>query len=75
MAILQSEPDRYGGIVVDGACLPCDPASFANDLAASLDVWRDEGARVVWLLPLIATVLVIFAKRARRFDAESEAPR
>ncbi len=33
------------------------------------------GARVVWLLPLIATVLVIFAKRARRFDAESEAPR
>lgn len=30
------------------------------------------GARVVWLLPLIATVLVIFARRARQFDTATE---
>ncbi len=30
------------------------------------------GARVVWLLPLIATVLLIFARRARKFDAGAE---
>ncbi|MCU9849590.1 hypothetical protein OEZ60_16440 [Defluviimonas sp. WL0024] len=30
------------------------------------------GARVIWLLPLMATVLMIFARRARRFDPVGE---
>ncbi|WP_347312551.1 hypothetical protein [Defluviimonas sp. SAOS-178_SWC] len=30
------------------------------------------GARVIWLLPLIATVMVVFARRARQFDAATE---
>ena len=30
------------------------------------------GARVIWLLPVIATVLMIFARRARQFDAATE---
>lgn len=30
------------------------------------------GARVIWLLPLIATVLVVFARRSRRFEAPAE---
>jgi hypothetical protein len=31
------------------------------------------GARVIWLLPLIATILVVFARRSRRFDVPAEA--
>ncbi len=30
------------------------------------------GARVIWLLPLVAAILVIFADRARQFDAPAE---
>jgi hypothetical protein len=31
------------------------------------------GARVIWLLPLMATILLIFAHRSRRFEAPAEA--
>ena len=31
------------------------------------------GARVIWLLPLAATILVVFARRSRQFDVPSEA--
>lgn len=31
------------------------------------------GARVIWLLPLVATILVVFARRSRQFDVPSEA--
>lgn len=30
------------------------------------------GARVIWLLPLMATILVIFARRTRQFEAPGE---
>lgn len=30
------------------------------------------GARVIWLLPLIASILVVFARRSRRFEAPTE---
>lgn len=31
------------------------------------------GARVIWLLPMMATILLIFALRSRRFEAPTEA--
>ena len=30
------------------------------------------GSRVIWLLPLMATILVIFARRTRQFEAPGE---
>ena len=30
------------------------------------------GARVIWLLPLTATIMMIFARRARQFDIPAE---
>lgn len=30
------------------------------------------GARVIWLLPLIATIMVVFARRSRRFETPAE---
>jgi 8-oxo-dGTP pyrophosphatase MutT (NUDIX family) len=51
--------DSYGGVVVDAAGLPADPAAFGAALRSSVVSWRDAGRRGVWLkLPLQHAALV-----------------
>lgn len=47
--MIASTPNHFGGAVVDSESLPDSPGTFTAELAASLDVWRREEVRVVWL--------------------------
>jgi 8-oxo-dGTP pyrophosphatase MutT (NUDIX family) len=49
MQIIQAEKNPFGGVVVDSSALPEDPERFAACLDYSLEVWKAEGARLVWL--------------------------
>jgi 8-oxo-dGTP pyrophosphatase MutT (NUDIX family) len=46
---LDHAPDQFGGIVVDPEKLPQDADEFAHRLRHSLDSWRSDGRRLVWL--------------------------
>ena len=48
-APLSGQRDVYDGIIVDPAGLPAEPQEFAAALRASLDAWRGEGVRGVWV--------------------------
>eukprot|EP00435_Cladocopium_sp_Y103_P008568 s2931_g2.t1 len=41
--------DFYGGVIVDPAAVPAEENTFRNILASSLDEWRKQGKRGVWL--------------------------
>lgn len=63
--ILRFSPNQFGGVVVDADALPRAPAEFGRRLAASLDAWRADGRKVVWLdIPLSLAALVPAAARA-----------
>lgn len=47
--ILDAKDDAYGGVIVDDARLPSDPAEFEARLALSLQQWKRRGVRGVWL--------------------------
>jgi ADP-ribose pyrophosphatase YjhB (NUDIX family) len=65
MALLPAEHNPFGGVVMDPAGLPSDPGVFSRALAESVQVWRDEGVRVVWLqVPLALAPLVPVAVEA-----------
>jgi 8-oxo-dGTP pyrophosphatase MutT (NUDIX family) len=49
MKILEHTPDQFGGIIVDADQLPADPDQFADQLHFSMDTWRSEGRRLVWV--------------------------
>ena len=49
MDILPFSPDQFGGILVETETLPEDSNDFEAALAASLDHWRSDGARLVWI--------------------------
>jgi len=49
MQPLDHAPDQFGGIIVDVEQLPEDVAEFTERLGHSLEVWRAEGRRLVWL--------------------------
>lgn len=49
MEVLPYSPDQFGGIIVEPATLPDDPAAFRQQLDHSLNVWTGEGYRLVWL--------------------------
>jgi ADP-ribose pyrophosphatase YjhB (NUDIX family) len=52
-ALLACTADRYGGLSIDSAALPSSVEAFAAALEASLQAWRQEGKRGIWLsLPL-----------------------
>ena len=46
---LVSDPDQFGGIIVDSNQLPDDADEFAERLGTSLNAWRSEGRRLVWI--------------------------
>lgn len=61
MDLLDSERNPFDGRVVNLDDLPADTASFRSRLEYSIERWRAEGIRVVWLrlsLPLAAYVPV-----------------
>ena len=49
MDTLASSPDQFGGIIVDSEQLPDDVDEFAERLRNSLNLWREEGRRLVWV--------------------------
>jgi len=74
--LLPFEGDAYHGIKVDPSALPVgDPAAFAARLAASLDHWRAESRRGVWLkLPLPGAASLVPAAIAAGFVAHHAEP-
>ena len=63
--ILAFAPNQFGGAVVDADALPSAPAEFGGRLSASLEAWRADGFKVVWLdIPLAKAALVPAAARA-----------
>lgn len=57
--LLQAKNDRYDGVIIDPACLPADEASFVASLRASLDSWKSQHKKGIWLkLPIQNSNLV-----------------
>src|SRR2546421_4580158 len=66
--LLASEPDQFGGIIVDADQLPADPEQFSAALDRSLKTWRSDGKRLVWLgVPLARAALIPVAVSAGFF--------
>ena len=64
MEMLSGAENPFRGVMVDPAALPADPDVFAARLAASLEAWRAEGDRVVWLdVPILCADLIPVAVR------------
>jgi 8-oxo-dGTP pyrophosphatase MutT (NUDIX family) len=49
MEIIPAQPNPFGGIVVESADLPPDPAVFTDRLRFSITGWKDQRVKVVWL--------------------------
>jgi 8-oxo-dGTP pyrophosphatase MutT (NUDIX family) len=63
--MLDAKEDPYGGVVVNDAALPSDPAKFGKVLTASLAAWTNKGKRGVWLkVPKVKTALLPVAIEA-----------
>lgn len=60
--VLHGAEDRFGGVTItldEKEHGQTDPASFYSDLAQSLDVWREQGKRGIWLhVPTAAAQLI-----------------
>ena len=53
MKIIESTENAFGGIVTESDSLAADPGVFSGQLQKSLELWRNDGHRVVWLrLPI-----------------------
>lgn len=73
--LLAAKDDAYGGVIVDEARLPADPAEFDARLAASLARWQARGVRGVWLkLPTTLAPLVGAAVSAHGFGYHHAEP-
>jgi 8-oxo-dGTP pyrophosphatase MutT (NUDIX family) len=61
MDVLPFSPDQFGGVIVESDALPAD-AEFSKTLQASLETWRNEGKRLVWLkVPIERAALIPLA--------------
>jgi 8-oxo-dGTP pyrophosphatase MutT (NUDIX family) len=49
MDIIKAQPNQFGGMIVEAADLPERPEVFAEQLAAGIAAWKDQGVKVVWL--------------------------
>jgi len=59
MQPLTSTTDRFGGIVIDPAHLPNEPAEFSARLDHSLDSWRSQQVELVWIeIPIASSALI-----------------
>src|ERR1043165_8546253 len=57
--MLAHEPDMFGGVLVQSDGLPEDAETFRHELAESLEHWRAEAKRLVWLdVPLERAQLI-----------------
>ncbi len=74
MELLPFTPDMFNGVAID-AELPADPAEFDAALGASLETWRGDGRRLVWLkVPLDRSALVpVAVKHGFAFHHANEA--
>lgn len=65
MSLLTARKNPYQGLRIEPSALPVDTVDFANQLAASLSIWQDEGIKVVWLpIPSAHAALVPLAVAA-----------
>jgi len=49
METIKAQKNLFGGLVVDSADLPVSLPEFTSRLEYSLEVWKSEGVKVVWL--------------------------
>jgi 8-oxo-dGTP pyrophosphatase MutT (NUDIX family) len=64
MDTLPFSPDQFRGVIVDAEHLPED-AAFATALIHSLETWKREGFRLVWLdVPIARAALIPLAVAA-----------
>ena len=49
MKLLQGERNRYDGMLVNAGELPDSAEAFSGRLSVSLDQWRRDGIKLVWL--------------------------
>src|SRR6266851_4694754 len=68
MDTLAHEPDQFGGLIVDSESLSEDVNEFGDRLNHSLETWRSEGFRLVWLsVPIRLSAVIPVATRAGFF--------
>jgi 8-oxo-dGTP diphosphatase len=61
MDVLPHSPDQFGGMIVDSDGLPPD-GTFGQTLQSSLEAWRSDGRKLVWLkVPIERAALVPMA--------------
>jgi 8-oxo-dGTP diphosphatase len=65
MDLLEHAPDQFGGVIVDAAQLPASAEEFSERLQQSIDHWRAEGKRLVWIdIPRTQASLIPVATEA-----------
>ncbi len=65
MELIQAAPNPFGGVEVDPDALSGPAERFREQLAHSLEAWRAEGYKVVWLMvPISKAALVPAAVEA-----------
>jgi 8-oxo-dGTP pyrophosphatase MutT (NUDIX family) len=75
MEILSHAPDQFGGVIVETEALPSDPTEFEPQLDHSLETWRSQGSRLVWLkVPIERSALIpVATQRGFFFHHSNEA--
>jgi 8-oxo-dGTP pyrophosphatase MutT (NUDIX family) len=64
MDVLPFSPDQFDGVIVESDALPAD-AEFSKQLQASLEAWKSEGKRLIWLkVPIERAALIPVAVNA-----------
>ena len=64
-AVLACAPDMFGGIIVESETLPADGDAFEAALRRSLETWKSDGVRLVWLgVPIQRAPLIPIAVAA-----------
>jgi len=59
ISLLAATNDKFGGIIIDESGLPRDAQTFIDSLRMSLELWRMEGKKGIWLkLPILNSNLV-----------------
>ena len=65
MDTLANSPDQFGGIIVESEQLPEDAEEFGERLQTSIETWRADGRRLVWIdVPIEKAQLVPVATKA-----------
>eukprot|EP00210_Caulerpa_lentillifera_P001214 g1170.t1 len=69
MSILDFEDDRYNGVVINRASLPSKEDDFTHKLTLSLEKWKTDGKRAIWMeIPSNKSSLIPVAIEKFGFD-------